>query len=367
MIKERIKRQILRNLINKERAREENIVMSQIPESVRTPLTEAEKYAVDEMWGKIMGGGNSLSYNELEVYKFFNGFDPRYLGHNLYLPLVARRLNDYHYTKFFEDKGLFGRLSSEIIAPTCLVRCIDGEYYNNDLGQISESEAKRICQDYNGDIIVKPSRNSSGGKKVIKLTSEQRTNGWLEQISENYGCDWIVQECIRQHELLSMFNPDSVNTFRITTLYLNGKASICSSVLRFGCSGSVTDNFGSGGNLIGVHEDGSLCKYAVNNKLECFYEVDSIKFSEISLPFIPRVYEYVLHAHVQSFSLSKFIGWDVCIDHEGHPVVIEINSSQPGIFGEQIFAGPIFGNRTEEVIDYVSGKEFKYGIGLLNI
>ena len=57
MIKERIKRQILRNLINKERAREENIVMSQIPESVRTPLTEAEKYAVDEMCGKIMGGG----------------------------------------------------------------------------------------------------------------------------------------------------------------------------------------------------------------------------------------------------------------------------------------------------------------------
>lgn len=367
MIKERIKRQILRNLINKERAREENIVMSQIPESVRTPLTEAEKYAVDEMCGKIMGGGNSLSYNELEVYKFFNGFDPRYLGHNLYLPLVARRLNDYHYTKFFEDKGLFGRLSSEIVAPTCLVRCIDGEYYNNDLGQISESEAKRICQDYNGDIIVKPSRNSSGGKKVIKLTSEQRTNGWLEQISENYGCDWTVQKCIKQHESLAAFNLESVNTFRITSLYLNGKASICSSVLRFGTSGSVVDNCGSGGRIIGVHEDGTLYKYAINKQAECFNEANGKKFTEISLPYIPTVYEHILRSHIQDFSLCKFIGWDVCIDHEGRPIVIEINSSQPGIFYEQICTGPIFGDRTEEVIDYVSGKEFKYGIGLLNI
>lgn len=290
------------------------------------------------------------------------------MGHNLYLPLVARRLNDYHYTKFFEDKGLFGRFSSEITTPICLVRCINGEYYNNDLKQISRDEAKEVCQGYDGDIIVKPSRNSSGGQRVMKFTPEQSGQpGWFARIAETYGRDWVVQECIRQQESLATFNPDSVNTFRITTLYLNGKASICSSVLRFGCSGSVTDNIGSGGNFIGVHEDGSLCKYAFSNKLGRFYEVDGIKFSEISLPYVSRVYEYVLHAHVQSFSLCKFIGWDVCIDYAGSPVVIEINSSQPGIFYEQICSGPIFGERTEEVIDYVSGKEFKYGIGLLNI
>lgn len=56
-IKESIKQRIVKDLVNRERAREESIVMSQIPDSVRSPLTEAERQAVDIMWGKITTGG----------------------------------------------------------------------------------------------------------------------------------------------------------------------------------------------------------------------------------------------------------------------------------------------------------------------
>lgn len=318
---------------------------------------------------KSRRGGYKLSYKELEVYKHFNGFDPRYLGHNLYLPLVARRLNNYHYSKIFEDKKLLDHFSSEITAPIYLVRCIDGEYYNRGFEQISKNEARRICLDYEGSMIIKPSRESSGGQNVKKFTSEERKkSNWFDRISKSYGNDWLAQECIKQHESLAYFHSESINTFRITTLYLNGRASVCSSVFRFEDQDSVTDNWGgAGGKIVGVHNDGRLHDFAINNKLERFEGINHKKYAEMTLSHIPMIHELVLRAHVRVFSLCKLIGWDVCMDQDEKPVIIEINSSQTGIFAEQVCTGPIFGDRTEEVIDYVSKKEFKYGRGLLKI
>lgn len=65
-------------------------------------------------------------------------------------------------------------------------------------------------------------------------------------------------------------------------------------------------------------------------------------------------------AHKNQFSLCKFIGGDICFNEQNEPVVIELNSSQPGVIGEQLCTGPIFGDRTEEVLEYCSKKKFKY-------
>lgn len=63
------------------------------------------------------------------------------------------------------------------------------------------------------------------------------------------------------------------------------------------------------------------------------------------------MYTYIL------FLTLQFIGWDVCFNEKNEPVIIELNSSQPGVFGEQICTGPIFGVRTQEVIDYCKRKD----------
>ena len=65
-------------------------------------------------------------------------------------------------------------------------------------------------------------------------------------------------------------------------------------------------------------------------------------------------------AHCESFSICKFIGWDIAINSDGVPILVELNSSQPGVIGEQLVAGPIFGDRTQEVIDYCKLKRFSY-------
>lgn len=155
-----LKKLYVNQIINNERKREEDIIMKDIPLNKRIPLTEAEKGEIHKMWGAFT---NNISYKEFEVFKYFNGFDARYLSHNLYLPLIARTLNNFYYTKFFEDKGLSGHISSNVKFPESIVRCIDGEYYDADFKQISRSRAIDICKsamDYG--LIIKPSRESAG-------------------------------------------------------------------------------------------------------------------------------------------------------------------------------------------------------------
>lgn len=300
-----------------------------------------------------------MVFDELEVFKYFNGFDVRFFGHNLYLPLIARKLNDYHYTKIFEDKNLINRFSRVLKTPETVYMVIGGNYYNSNYKSIDKEQAMELCKKQSTSLIIKPSVNSSGGKGVIKFRPKDIDNIDFDCLSENY----IVQNIVEQHSKLSSFNSSSLNTFRVTTLYLNGKFSICNIILRFGNKNSVTDNFGSGGNLIGVNEKGILSDYAFNHNLEKFYSINGRKFTDIQLEFIPTIVELVEKAHIEDFSLCRYIGWDVAVSSNGEPILIEVNSSQPGIFMEQIATGiSAFGGREEEVLEYINKKEFTYDL-----
>ena len=68
----------------------------------------------------------------------------------------------------------------------------------------------------------------------------------------------------------------------------------------------------------------------------------------------------VLECHTKQYHIIKYIGWDFMIDSDGNPVCIEINRCQNGHIIFQLSAGPTFGDRTKEVIDYCNSKKFVY-------
>lgn len=312
-----------------------------------------------------MGGVvDNIDFREIEVFKYFNGFDPSYLGFDQFLPLISRRLNDYYYTKFFENKGIVELFSKTIKMPRTICKSINGELYDSKMHQITREKALELCNTSETDLIVKPSREGYGGfgiKKVCKAYLAKLDSSFFDDQPK----DFIIQECIKQHSSLEFFNSTSINTFRVSSLYLNGKVSICSCMLRFGNKGSFTDNHCSGGNIIGVHEDGTLCDYAFDNNYSKFYELAGIRFSDIELEYIPMLLESVKKSHVNDFSLCKFVGFDVTVDSTGKPILIEVNASQHDIFIEQVTTGPVFNGREQEVIDYIKHKEFIYGKSVL--
>lgn len=53
---------------------EETLILKSVGSSCMDSLTQAEKEAYDRQWGWL---GLPPSYREVEVFKHFNGFDPR--------------------------------------------------------------------------------------------------------------------------------------------------------------------------------------------------------------------------------------------------------------------------------------------------
>ena len=278
--------------------------------------------------------------------------------------MVAHKLNDYKYTKLLEHKSLLGYLAKgNIEFPHCFVRCVNQEYYDNDMRQISRQEAIDICA-RQISLVVKDSIDSAGGNGVEIVRLEQLSGveriDVVNRVLDERKRDFVIQECIKQHSSFARFCQSSINTLRVTTLYLNGRYSTLSIVLRHGREKAKVDNWGAGGVIIGVHEDGRLYERGYDIKMNEYINIDGTPYDSIVLDQVPAMLKKIEEAHKTQFSLCKFIGWDVCFNESNEPVVIELNASQPGVIGEQLCTGPIFGDRTQEVVDYCKGKEFKY-------
>lgn len=131
-----------------------------------------------------------------------------------------------------------------------------------------------------------------------------------------------------------------------------------------GKSGSFVDNRSAGGIMLGVAPNGQLHEFGYDAANERFAESNGIRFAETWLACVPALLRLIEEVHTTRFSLCKFIGWDIAYEAGGRPVLIEVNSSQPSVFGQQLCTGPIFGERTDEVIAYCRTKPFVYGRAL---
>lgn len=355
----------LQRKINHERINEERLVIEHLSGNKFESLSFDEKCQIAELWSGL-DNLTWFSFAEFEMFKRIKGFDARYLTHSIYLPVVAHLLNDFRYTKIFEDKGLCGYIKSTYIRfPKCYLRRIGSDYYDDNMRQLTIEQAIEKCAAQE-ELFIKPSHETSGGKgaKLLKYVGLSLEGGGFKEtiqkeLSERKG-DYVVQECIHQHPVMAQFNPTSVNTFRITTLMLNGKFTICSVILRFGRDGSSVDNWGAGGLLVHVNNNGTVNAVAHDINLNEYTSNGGCVFADCSIPQLPDILKLIEKCHRDDFAICKFIGWDIAINQDGNPVIIELNSSQPGVIGEQLVAGPIFGDRTWEVIDYCKTKRFSY-------
>ena len=355
-----LKQKYVARKIKVEQLTEEFLNVKNCPKTDRIALTNDEKKEVVKTWGFL---SNNTSFEEYEYYKFYNGFNAKFVSHYFYLPLISHRLNNYHYTKFLEHKSLLGNILGKTIEfPKNVICTIDKEFYDGHMNQISLSEAIKLCLPYKS-LIVKNSLENGGGRSLIKMSltgSSEIDAASLEKEFSSRKADFVAQELVEQNSSMARFNPTSINTFRITTLYLNGTFSVLSIVLRFGKKNMHVDNWGSGGIMVGVKKDGRLNEFGWDIKMNKFSDYNGIVFKDTVIEQMPDLLKRVEKAHKEEFQLSKLIGWDICIDKNNEPVAIEVNSSQPGIFGEQLCTGPIFGDRTQEVIDYLKQKPFLY-------
>lgn len=174
----------------------------------------------------------------------------------------------------------------------------------------------------------------------------------LRLILSSYSSDFVIQKKIVQSEFTAQFNETSVNTFRIVTLFINNKVSLCYGVLKLGSPGRIVDNGANGGLWVGIDKDGKLNEWGTDFKLQFSTNHNGVLLKDKVIPNYQAIVDLAFKAHMH-IPTCGLVAWDIALDLNNDPLLIEANLWWPSTSYGEICNGPAFGDRTDEVIDFV--------------
>ncbi len=324
--------------------------------SVRKSLTGSQKLMVDSFWNGY--GRNASKLFDLGQYEVYNRYkDPNtplelFIPDDFYYCYADLYFTDYHTSIKFDNKNLYDLYFFDVHRPESLGRNINGILMDSDYSQISVESLLRKCSEARS-VIIKKTLNSDGGHGIAFFDDcNLKSDDIMTYLSENR--DFIIQRVVKQHPDIAIFNPESVNTVRIMTLFFNNTVHVLSSVLRMGINGSRVDNASSGGIVCGINDDGSLKKYAydsVANRYECHPQ--GMSFDGHVIPSFDKCVEICKSLSLRFVNISRLISWDLSIDTNGMPLLIEANFTGGQLDFHQLCNGPIWGSMTKNVLDEI--------------
>lgn len=275
---------------------------------------------------------------------------------------VIRKLNPIEYSLSYANKGVYGMIFSKFKRPSELIHSINGNIFDSNNRLITLEDAITLILDTNRPIVVKASIGTYGGHGVRILQSYDAN--MLKSVIKDFGRDYVVQSYLEQSPQTARFNPSSLNTFRVDTLLLNGVLTVCGTWLRCGAKGSDVDNVTSGGMASCVLSDGRMTTAISYTTKYIEKSPTGIRFDGAYINHFDRVIDMAKELH-RCCPFCAFVGWDIALDKDDEPVFIEMNLSKPDTWPWQLTQGPIFGKRTQEVMDYcysIDSASLKYTI-----
>ncbi len=312
-------------------------------------LTEQQMSELKKVWSDVWDTG-LVDPLWVQVYSDKTGvYSPEYVGSDIHYYNVEWSKIDHDYLRAFLDKNYMDVLLPCVKHPVTLIRKIHGLYLDANFSPISKQQAvDKLYANLDPGVVVKISRASSGGKGVRFLGADSSKDDISEALEADR--DVAVQLVMRQHPEMARMNASSINTIRIICIMLDGESIPLSAVVRIGNSGSRVDNFSSGGVGCGVRPDGHLNDCGYTQKGER-YDVhpNGFVFSDGFVPNFDKALEAVkrCHMHVPMFGVAS---WDIAIDEDGEPVLIEYNVGGAGIDIHQYNNGPLYGKYRERII-----------------
>ena len=220
----------------------------------------------------------------------------------------------------------------------------------------------RYLQKYD-KVVLKPSYGSQSGLgvklflnkgEVFKSSSGEQLSG---DYLEKYGDDFVIQEAVCQHPFFSQFNGTSVNTLRIITYrsVTDESITVTSAAIRIGKEGSFVDNAHAGGVLVGIDVNtGQFQNKAYDSCGRTYTKWNGINFevNNYSVRCWKEIILFVSKIDAKNHH-CRLIGFDIALDSDGCPCLIEYNVSDFGFWIPQFMGNPVFGDKTDEVVRWV--------------
>ena len=165
----------------------------------------------------------------------------------------------------------------------------------------------------------------------------------------------LLEEPIVQHEALSIFNPDTVNSIRVVTIAdANDQIIIPSAAMRFGRKGCFADNYHQGGLCVKVDPVEGRIKGDAIDRTGDHYQAhpdSGVQFDGAVIPFWDKICDEVKKAALSCIEKDRFIGWDVTLNEDEEVDFIEANSRA----GFAILQTPDMTGLKAEYVEILSG------------
>ncbi len=316
--------------------------------SDKVELTKEQEREIQEYWKGLVGREVPTDWHRY-FYARTGLFSVKYIPTSLYRLELTGRLNQLPWCVPFSDKNLNDIILPDMNQPHTYLKNRNGYLYVENHA-VSIDDAVSRCGNI-GEVIIKPTLSSHGDgvKKICirnGLVDKQGTK--LKDLLIKYDRNYLIQDIVKQHPIMNALNPDSINTIRIVTYRKGMDVYVMYAAVRIGRKGQQIDNESAGGISTKINMDGTLSKYAYGapgqDKIEL---TDSgVRLEGYRIPSFDRALEVVKKQHL-NLPFQDLLGWDICIDEAGSPVLLEWNTT-PEL--SQSAVGPAFGDYTEMVV-----------------
>lgn len=285
-------------------------------------------------------------------------FHANYITDDIYFNVINHHFNDFNAFKIVDNKTNYDKLFPTIHQPVILATRKNGFWYIGDnivaCEEVIALLKKEPC------VFVKRAADCGGASGVFYLEnqSDEQLAKDFNDIVSKIPTDIAIQRRILQHPDIALLNPNAVNTMRIlTVLHKDGSVKVYSSLLRIGGGKGHVDNYCSGGVAVGIDDDGKLREYGyfLNGDRVTTHPVSGKAFLGYQIPSFEEAKELVRKAHlfVPHF---RMVSWDVAVEEDGTPILIETNLSDGQLDLHQLTNGPLFKEDTKKILDEVFGK-----------
>ncbi len=321
-------------------------------------LTKKQKQDIDNFYRQYYG--KEISYKEHNLIMNYNQqFDVKYIPTKLLLKFVdSLNTNSYRYN-VFKDKNFLYNIAklAQVQIPKRYFYSIKNLLFDSNNNIISKQDFYKQISNI-GEAFIKPTIDSGGGKgcKIINIVNGIETNTDIaitNFFDKYYREDFVIQEKISCHESISNIYSKSVNTFIVFSYIWNNEITTLSSLLKIGTNGNLIDNIE--GIFIAINKDGYLADTAFcsGNDKKYFEHPDTkLIFKNYKIDLFPKVLEAAKKLH-SIIPWMGFCKWDMTIDKQGNPVVIEMEKPISSSFLQIATGKSMFEEKTGEILTFL--------------
>ena len=313
---------------------------------------------IDEYWKNHYGKKVNKYWHA--VCSSITGIEEeRYIPNDIFAFEILPHFNREKMYYVYSDKNRADIFLDGYNAPRTVYKKMNGYYYFDKYQMTTMDIAREHLYANDKTMFIKPSFLAAGEmvaplnikNKKLFLNNKPAS---IEEIDELYGDDYIIQEKIEQHPLMSEVYPHSLNTLRMVTLRLKNTTHLLFISAKFGNGGNKIDNISAGGLQCRVFENGQLDKIATDKYGRIYdkHPYTRTRFQDITIPNMNKFKDHVIELH-KCHPYFNYACWDIAVGSNAEPVFVETNFRGGDIMLFQLISGPLFGDLTDAILENI--------------